>query len=530
MQTSDSGRPITSALDGRMRIEEANGRLVVTGTDGIDKLLAGIDSDGNVRVKLAQDGIDVFNATDSELIWSSDFNSFKILETNTVTVPSITVDSNAPIRIVQNYPTTYDPSIVRPIVLAYIVNEDAQTKIVSNDTPTDDSTVGTETWGNLSGSPSTATNTITGLTTVSNTYPASTGNTLNDFTNPANVYVDDGIYATINVSDNGVDKNQDYYNFGFSFLADGTVTQISLEIQSHYTITSGGTTTPQITFEIYDYDSNSWIYTAPQNINLITDTTITFNIPISGGFYDTNIWNDNSYATGLRGRIRVTAGSGAAGNTFAVSIDYMKFTTIKYTSREVIDSSVKLILPGGGFGTEEKATSTALVINGDNSSVKSYGGIGDTWTETLTATDINNVDFGIVASYTSTADSNITHYIKVQNLGFAIPTGATISGILFRVSSWNTPDASTGNVVNFTNLVVTIYSSDNGTVQEWSSVVLGLASTAGIQIDTYLNRTLAAESGTLTFKLDAMTGLLNLGDYVFGPYDVRYYILVETAA
>lgn len=45
-------------------------------------------SNGNVGVKLSQEGVDVSAATDDELIWSSDFNMFKIAYTGTVTITS----------------------------------------------------------------------------------------------------------------------------------------------------------------------------------------------------------------------------------------------------------------------------------------------------------------------------------------------------------------------------------------------------------------------------------------------------------
>lgn len=47
------------------------------------RLLAGKYPDGDIKIKLSQTGYDVTTATDNQLIWSSDFNSFKIALTGT---------------------------------------------------------------------------------------------------------------------------------------------------------------------------------------------------------------------------------------------------------------------------------------------------------------------------------------------------------------------------------------------------------------------------------------------------------------
>lgn len=59
---------------------------------GTPRLLIGYQKDGfsngSVGVKLSQEGIDVSDATDDQLIWSSDFNMHKIIFTGTATIPS----------------------------------------------------------------------------------------------------------------------------------------------------------------------------------------------------------------------------------------------------------------------------------------------------------------------------------------------------------------------------------------------------------------------------------------------------------
>lgn len=57
---------------------------------GTQRLLIGYQEDGfangNVGVKMSQQGVDVAEATSDELIFSTDFNSFKIISTGTATV------------------------------------------------------------------------------------------------------------------------------------------------------------------------------------------------------------------------------------------------------------------------------------------------------------------------------------------------------------------------------------------------------------------------------------------------------------
>lgn len=62
----------------------------VADTTGTERLRGGTFSDGNIKIKLSQPGYDVASAADDQLIWSSDFNSFKIVQSGTVniTVPS----------------------------------------------------------------------------------------------------------------------------------------------------------------------------------------------------------------------------------------------------------------------------------------------------------------------------------------------------------------------------------------------------------------------------------------------------------
>jgi len=70
---------------------------------GVQRLLIGYQQDGfensSVGVKMSQEGIDVLTAETDELIFSTDFNSFKIVATGEATVlkPASTLSANTSI-------------------------------------------------------------------------------------------------------------------------------------------------------------------------------------------------------------------------------------------------------------------------------------------------------------------------------------------------------------------------------------------------------------------------------------------------
>lgn len=113
---SDSGGEIKSVHSGRIRIDYARGVLLVTGADGVDQLLAGVDPvDGKVRVKLAPEGVDVKTADLIDLVWSSDAPVFKIAQSGSVSIEG--VNNNTVFADIE-FDKVYDKA---PIVQAYAV-------------------------------------------------------------------------------------------------------------------------------------------------------------------------------------------------------------------------------------------------------------------------------------------------------------------------------------------------------------------------------------------------------------------------
>lgn len=529
MSTSNSGGNITSGLDGRIRLEESNGRLVVSDENGITKLLAGINKNGEISVDLAQDGVEVTTAEDDELIWSSRFNSFKIVETDTVMIDEVIVDSDIGQTVISETPVTYNETTQTPIILTNVISETFQTKLTSQAQPVSDNTIGTEAWS-VGMNPSTGDVLLEPEYSTGYTAPGSTGNTYNDFTNPGNVYTSDDTYATITAFDDGTDYYQDYYNFGFSIINDSHPVEIVFEVESHYTTPDSGV--PKLYAELYNPFSG-WVAINGTAItpNLTTDTTQTDPIDVS----DTTVFglpgsliNDNTYADGFKIRLKVNCGSANVGYSATTYIDRIRID-VKYSADTVVDNSVKLFLPDSTFGSEDKVAGTSL--NDSNATVHTYGSSTDLWSESLTYSDINDTNFGVAISYKSTDNAVESEYLVANNLGFNLPSTTVISGIQVNYFSYKQVIPGLGLKVFISKIVVTVYATDDNTVQRWDATILthGDPTNSVVDIQTYLQRTMTAYNGIMMFKTIATVPILNNGEYIFGPWQIRYYVLIETA-
>ncbi len=108
------------------------------------------------------------------------------------------------------------------------------------------------------------------------------------------------------------------------------------------------------------------------------------------------------------------------------------------------DAEVKLVKSDGSIGIENKAK-TGVWPSSDE--YFSYGASDDLWSETWSASDINDSDFGVVLSVWEDGNAYTkTHYLKVTNFGFDIPSNATVTGIAVEIEKhqesplgWTTP-------------------------------------------------------------------------------------------
>lgn len=103
--------------------------------------------------------------------------------------------------------------------------------------------------------------------------------------------------------------------------------------------------------------------------------------------------------------------------------------TVGLTSPANFESSVKIV-KGGSISGTDKSTGAAIPVN---DTYVSYGGSSDLWGLSWTPADINAIDFGAAFSVIdNTADDS--EYLKVTDFDFAIPTDATVDGILVEIS------------------------------------------------------------------------------------------------
>lgn len=94
------------------------GYLVSDGTN--NRVLVGFQRDGfgdgkDYGIKVSQEGFDVNSASEDELVMSSGFNNFKIIQSGTTTIPSFTLASgasdNRTVRVTLNEPQDSPPTV-----------------------------------------------------------------------------------------------------------------------------------------------------------------------------------------------------------------------------------------------------------------------------------------------------------------------------------------------------------------------------------------------------------------------------------
>lgn len=74
------------------------------------RLHAGMFPSGDIKIKLSQLGVDVLTATDDQLIWSSDFKTFKIVDSGTAEVNKAALDYSGSTPV--PHTLTYAPLVI----------------------------------------------------------------------------------------------------------------------------------------------------------------------------------------------------------------------------------------------------------------------------------------------------------------------------------------------------------------------------------------------------------------------------------
>lgn len=96
------------------------------------------------------------------------------------------------------------------------------------------------------------------------------------------------------------------------------------------------------------------------------------------------------------------------------------------------DTQVRLIKASNELSTTNQATTLALG-GVANPGYTTYGGNGELWGESWSASDINSGNFGLAIKY---GDADIS-YLKATSFNFNIPTQAIITGIKAEVEHWS---------------------------------------------------------------------------------------------
>lgn len=125
MATIDSGQKLTKTNQGKLSIEDINGRLLVTDANNRVILLAGYDDGGSIVVKLAQNGFDARTATDDQIVFSSEFDLFKIVHTDSFVVlaAAFANSGNSYLTKLATEIIDLDPfNVTNPIVWVFIEN------------------------------------------------------------------------------------------------------------------------------------------------------------------------------------------------------------------------------------------------------------------------------------------------------------------------------------------------------------------------------------------------------------------------
>lgn len=121
-RSSDGTTAITNKQDGSSGAYVSTKDATVKVNDGTDnRVVMGLLPDGSYGLKVSSEGTDVLSAADSELIFNSGQNVFKIVATGTATIPAVTMSTSATANGQSSVVIAHGQSSV-PAVLSYIID------------------------------------------------------------------------------------------------------------------------------------------------------------------------------------------------------------------------------------------------------------------------------------------------------------------------------------------------------------------------------------------------------------------------
>ena len=146
----------------------------------------------------------------------------------------------------------------------------------------------------------------------------------------------------------------------------------------------------------------------------------------------------------------------------------------------VADEGAKLVVGGTIVGSLKLSNLIGTPSYGNYPATLTYityGGPTDLWGQTLSPSDVNASNFGVVIAAGSNKGTGYadSHWLKATNFGFSIPTGATINGV--KVEAYVKADTTSSGYAYVDHMRITIYHSS-------SSGGLSLSDTTAFNIGT----------------------------------------------
>lgn len=116
--------------------------------------------------------------------------------------------------------------------------------------------------------------------------------------------------------------------------------------------------------------------------------------------------------------------------------------------------TVQLVIGGSVVGTNPVTPLTTSTPITDDNSYISYGGSTNLFGNSISPSQVNSSDFGVVFQATSHDGTTDSHYLKATNFGFTIPTGATINGVLVETAAYN---IGMNGITSVDHIRITVY-------------------------------------------------------------------------
>jgi len=192
------------------------------------------------------------------------------------------------------------------------------------------------------------------------------------------------------------------------------------------------------------YALSEFIFLGSEKYAMSASTKYSISIEYNTGTAD----SDNYLAVGSDNTSESHTGSASIYvGTWATTVGDLIFYV--YEGLSFTENSVKLVR---GSSVQGNNKSTGAILPATDTYV-TYGGETDTWGLSLSRSDVNDPNFGIVFSVKGVS---ISHYLKVTNFGFSVPVGSAITGVKVDVEQ-----KASVTVASIDHVRITVYYAEN---------------------------------------------------------------------